>query len=306
MCFFFLVFFLSLLAFSIPPFDKSELDCAFRAFVLRKFLCISFPSLGVRDCLWLVLVLLFVALWFILRGDLLYVFPCVILFLCFSALLALQLPCLGRRELILVLFVRLFDLCLFGFVGFLFLLGAWEGLRLVIVALPGLFLFPFFVIVALHGLFLLPFCLFVLRFYGPVNPMGSCRARSVYLTTRVLGRLSPLSGIVHSVSLETDNCPSWISGRERMTVENISWSISTKECCRSRRGLNSRPSGLQPDGASNSHRGQLYLFFCATRCTGVKQITCQNNLFFTNQVTWLSRFNFWERQVGTANRKSEQ
>ena len=34
--------------------------------------------------------------------------------------------------------------------------------------------------------------LFVL--YGPVNPMGSCRARSVYLTTRLLGRLSPLSG----------------------------------------------------------------------------------------------------------------
>ena len=31
-----------------------------------------------------VLVLLFVALWFILRGSLLYVFPCVILFLCFS------------------------------------------------------------------------------------------------------------------------------------------------------------------------------------------------------------------------------
>ena len=36
--------------------------------------------------------------------------------------------------------------------------------------------------------------LFVLRFYGPVNPMGSCRARSVYLTTCLLGRLSPLSG----------------------------------------------------------------------------------------------------------------
>ena len=34
----------------------------------------------------------------------------------------------------------------------------------------------------------------VLRFYGPVNPMGSCRARSVYLTTRLLDRLSPLSG----------------------------------------------------------------------------------------------------------------
>ena len=33
-----------------------------------------------------VLVLLFFALWFILRGDLLYVFPCVTLFLCFSVL----------------------------------------------------------------------------------------------------------------------------------------------------------------------------------------------------------------------------
>ena len=38
------------------------------------------------------------------------------------------------------------------------------------------------------------FCLFVLRFYGPVNSMESCRAQSVYLTTRLLGRLSPLSG----------------------------------------------------------------------------------------------------------------
>ena len=37
-------------------------------------------------------------------------------------------------------------------------------------------------------------CLFVLRFYGPVNPMGSCWVRSVYLTTPLLGRLSPLSG----------------------------------------------------------------------------------------------------------------
>ena len=39
-------------------------------------------------------------------------------------------------------------------------------------------------------------CLFVLRFYDPVNPMRSCRARSVYmyLTTRLQGRLSPLSG----------------------------------------------------------------------------------------------------------------
>ena len=74
-----------------------------------------------------VLVLLFVALWFIVRGDLLYVFPCVILFLCFSVLLVLRLPRLGKRELNLVLFVRLFGLCLFRFVGFLFLLGSGNG-----------------------------------------------------------------------------------------------------------------------------------------------------------------------------------
>ena len=74
-----------------------------------------------------VLVLLFVALWFILRGDLLYVFPCVILFLCFSVLLVLRLHRLGKRELVLVLFVRLFGLCLFRFVGFLFLLGSGKG-----------------------------------------------------------------------------------------------------------------------------------------------------------------------------------
>ena len=34
---------------------------------------------------------------------------------------------LGKRELILVLFVRLFGLCLFRFVGFLFLLGSGKG-----------------------------------------------------------------------------------------------------------------------------------------------------------------------------------
>ena len=43
--------------------------------------------------------------------------------------------------------------------------------------------------------------LFVLRFYGPVNPLVSCRAWSVYLTTLLRGRLSPLSSLpvcVHS------------------------------------------------------------------------------------------------------------
>ena len=73
------------------------------------------------------LVLLFVTFWFILRGDLFYVLPFVIVFLCFSVLLALRLPRLGTRELVLVLFVRLFDLRLFGFVCLLFLLLSGKG-----------------------------------------------------------------------------------------------------------------------------------------------------------------------------------
>ena len=63
---------------------------------------------------------------------------CVILFLCFSVLLALRLPRLGKRELTLVLFVHLFPLCLFGFVGFLFLLVSGKGCA------PCIFLLPFF------------------------------------------------------------------------------------------------------------------------------------------------------------------
>ena len=83
-----------------------------------------------------VLVLLFVALWFILRGDLLYVFPCVILFLCFSVLLVLRLLRLGEERANLSAFrtfVRFVLVCRFPLP-----LGAWEGLRFVIVALPGL------------------------------------------------------------------------------------------------------------------------------------------------------------------------
>ena len=49
-----------------------------------------------------------------------------------------------ERELILVLFIRSFDLCLFGFCRFPVPLGVWDELRFVIVALPELFLLLFF------------------------------------------------------------------------------------------------------------------------------------------------------------------
>ena len=45
-----------------------------------------------------VLVLLFVALWFILRGDLLYVFPCAVLFLCFFSPFSSPITSLGEER----------------------------------------------------------------------------------------------------------------------------------------------------------------------------------------------------------------
>ena len=87
-----------------------------------------------------VLVLLFVALWFILRGNLFCLALCYFVLAFFNPF-SIVITSLGK-ELILVLFVRTFDLCLFGFVLFLPLV-VWEGLQLVTVALPGLFSYLF-------------------------------------------------------------------------------------------------------------------------------------------------------------------
>ena len=98
-----------------------------------------------------VLVLFFVALWFILRGDLLYVFPCVILFLCFSSPFSIAITSLGEERANRTFAFRTFR-AFRTFVRFVLVwicrfplpLGVWEGLRFVIVALPGLFSYPFF------------------------------------------------------------------------------------------------------------------------------------------------------------------
>ena len=94
-------------------------------------------------------------------------------------------------------------------------------------------------------------CVEVLRPSQPNGVMSSAVSLPNHTFTGQAESSKRLTSIVHILSPETDNCPSWISGRGRMTVENISWSISTKECCRPRRGLNPRPPGLQSDGASN-------------------------------------------------------
>ena len=75
----------------------------------------------------LVLVLLFVALWVILRGDLFYVLPCVFCSCVFFSSFSIAITSLGEERANLSAFRTLFDLCLFGFVGFLFLSGSGKG-----------------------------------------------------------------------------------------------------------------------------------------------------------------------------------
>ena len=94
-----------------------------------------------------VLVLLFLALWFILRGDLLYIFPCVILFLCFFFFFSpfsIAITSLGEERANLSAFRTFVRFVLVWICRFPLPLGVWEGLRFVIVALPWLFSYLFF------------------------------------------------------------------------------------------------------------------------------------------------------------------
>ena len=86
-----------------------------------------------------VLVLLFVALWFILLSDLFYVLPCIILFLCFFSPSSIAITSLGNERANLSAFRTFVRFVLVWICRFPLPLGVWEGLQFVIVALPGLF-----------------------------------------------------------------------------------------------------------------------------------------------------------------------
>ena len=82
------------------------------------------------------LVLLFVALWFILRGD---------FFICFTLYYFVLVFSLGEERTNLSAF-RTFDrFVLVWICRFPLPLGVWEGLWFVILALPGLFSYLFYV-----------------------------------------------------------------------------------------------------------------------------------------------------------------
>ena len=88
-----------------------------------------------------VLVLLFVALWFILRGDLFFVL-CLTLYhfvLVFFSPFSIAITSLVEERANLSAFRTFVRFVLVWVCQFPLPLGVWEGLRFVIVALPGLF-----------------------------------------------------------------------------------------------------------------------------------------------------------------------
>ena len=85
----------------------------------------------------------FVALWFILRGDLFYVLLCVILFLCFYSPFSIAITSLGEERADLRAFRTFIRFVLVWICRFPLPLVVWEGLRFVIVALLGLFSYLF-------------------------------------------------------------------------------------------------------------------------------------------------------------------
>ena len=110
----------------------------------------------------------------------------------------------------------------------------------------------------------------MLRFYGSVNPMGSCPAQSVCLNTLLLGRLSPIWGltsIVYNLSPETDNCPSCISGRQGENDRRKYFMINLHErLLLTQLGSNPQPphhqSYAHPTEPSRPAKTHLVLFVC--------------------------------------------
>ena len=76
-----------------------------------------------------VLVLLFVALWFILRGDLFYVLTLRYFVLVFLSLFSIAITSLGEERANLSAFRKFVRLVLVWFYRFPLPLGVWKGLR---------------------------------------------------------------------------------------------------------------------------------------------------------------------------------
>ena len=76
---------------------------------------------------------------------------------------------------------------------------------------------------------------------------------------------------MHILSLVTENKPSWINGRRKMTVEIISWSISTRVCDQARIEL--EPLDLQSDSLPTALRGLVQLGHAILEQTHMVKVT---------------------------------
>ena len=94
----------------------------------------------------------------------------------FSVLLALRLPRLGKRELILVLFVRLFDLRLFGLVRFLFPFVSGMGCGLLLLHSLDFYLTVFAIPLILY------YYVHCICTHGPVWLIALIKYLSIYLS----------------------------------------------------------------------------------------------------------------------------
>ena len=120
------------------------------------------------------LVLLFVALWFILRGDLFYFLPCVILFLCFFCPFSIAITSLGKGRAKLT-FICSICACLVLSVSS----SSWSGKSAVCYCdTPLTFFFNFFVFVALPGLSP-EVCSFFIVQYKPSYKKGKRKSQGV-------------------------------------------------------------------------------------------------------------------------------
>ena len=103
----------------------------------------------------------------------------------------------------------------------------------------------------------------------------------------------------------TDNCPSWISGRERIAVQIISWPISKKECCRTW-GLNPRPSAYR----ANAHPIELPLRLVKVKTMAFSEtivvydikVGRRSQLKWVHEALWVSKVKVihwhWSNRIG--------
>ena len=94
-------------------------------------------------------------------------------------------------------------------------------------------------------------CVAVLRPSQPNEVMSSAVSLPIHTFAGQVEFSKRLTSIVH---IWTDNRPSWISIREKMTVENISWSNLNERMLPIRRASNPQPL----DNESDAHQRKLY------------------------------------------------